>query len=736
MMYELFVRVIDMSITASVVMIAVFIARGAMGKLPKRYSYLLWAIVAVRLLCPMGISSSFSVFNLFGERNVLPAELQRDSARGWGGEWRNDGSSSLMEDYASQGRAEEANGFREPAESETRIKPVGASRADMESQSQKIVSDVEEGDFQKGRGRMEAFVKYGVIVWICVGATLLIWNFFLMFLMKRRVSKAIRLRENIYECDDIPTPFVMGFLRPRIYIPFRMGEEEQDYIIRHERYHIARKDNLAKLMAFLLTCIYWFHPLVWLSYFMMMRDMEMSCDEYVLQKSVRDIREQYSRSLLGLATNERNIGVGLIAFGESNARRRVKHIMKYKKCGKWIGMIAIGAVLVVGVACLTDARRGEADDDNKAETASTQKPGTWDLSEESQYPAVASVSIDGNQLEVQCATDEKKPKSGNYEGDSLVIQTSRDEKVIDRREVSFGKGKKVYFPAKGIELSLADYDGDGRKNDFALGQGQGADPVLGNYMNYRFFGLDADGTILEYGTSSEDGVSIRTVPGKYSPLYSPLFKRKNGELIYEGLGEEGVEDMSATIVRHISVSDEKARQEPMKSILKGIENNMPSEVVEELQKKGVWHVMRGEGSEVQYNLANGENGEDVTLRLDFTYIDGGLISYVSKDYGFTEEMKKSGGDGYPSRNLLGFADDFCGGKAKFVEGTTLEEVSRLKKKGVIEEDGNTNTIAPLELPKIWNDGNHNGYEYYGDIRGATYLLDSRIDMVVKFETVQ
>lgn len=191
--------------------------------------------------------------------------------------------------------------------------------------------------------------------------------------------------------------------------------------------------------------------------------------------------------------------------------------------------------------------------------------------------------------------------------------------------------------------------------------------------------------------------------------------------------------MSATIVRHISVSDEKARQEPMKSILKGIENNMPSEVVEELQKKGVWHVMRGEGSEVQYNLANGENGEDVTLRLDFTYIDGRLISYVSKDYGFTEEMKKSGGDGYPSRNLLGFADDFSGGKAKFVEGITLEEVSRLKKKGVIKDDGNINTIAPLKRPKIWNDGAHNHYKYYGDIRGATYLLNDRIDMVVGYE---
>lgn len=737
MIYELFVRVIDISTTASVVMIAVFIARGLMGRLPKRYSYLLWAIVAVRLLCPAGIESSFSVFNLFGDRDVLPKELQSQSVREWTAEWRRGEDSRRMGDSAGQVQKEEGENSLEKSvtsaksvESEAMAKPLGESQADMGRQSRKVSPDKEEGNARKGRRGYELFVKYGTPVWVGVGAMLVIWNLLLMFLMRKRVSKTVRLRENIYECDNIPTPFVMGFVRPRIYIPFRMAEEEQDYIIRHERCHIKRKDSLAKLAAFLITCIYWFHPLVWLSYFLMMRDMEMSCDEYVLQKSAGDIREDYSRSLLGLAANERNMGAGLIAFGESNARRRVKHIMKFKKCGNWIGMIAVGAVLVVGASCLTDAKRGDADDEKKVETADSQKPGTPDSAGESKYPVVASVAVDEYQLEVQCVTDDKNLKSGYYEGDSLMIQTSRDEKIIDRRAVSFGKGEKVYLPAKGMELSLADYDGDGRKNDFALGQGQGADPLLGNYMNYRFFGVDEDGVVAEYHTSTENGASISTVPGKYSPLYSPVFNRKKGELAYQGLAEDGVENMTTTIVRYIPISDEKAKQEPMKSLKEEIRSkHMPAKIADELREKGVWHVIRGKGTEVQYNLANGENGEEVTLRLDFTYIDGRLTEYVFKDYGFTEGMKGLAVSDWFGK-LTGFAKDFAGVESKYVDGTTVEELSKLIKKGVAKRAAHQNVIGRAEWIEKWNDGSR---EYYGDLEGAMYVWDERIDMVVGYE---
>lgn len=140
---------------------------------------------------------------------------------------------------------------------------------------------------------------------------------------------AIRWKDNIYECDNISTPFVLGIVKAKIYIPFHLGKKEREYILLHEYYHIQRKDQFIKLCAYLLCIIYWFHPLVWISYFAMIRDMEMSCDEYVLKHSANDIRADYSTLLLDFATKTQAFSAGLLAFGESDTRRRVKNIMKF-----------------------------------------------------------------------------------------------------------------------------------------------------------------------------------------------------------------------------------------------------------------------------------------------------------------------------------------------------------------------------------------------------------------------
>lgn len=247
-------------------------------------------------------------------------------------------------------------------------------------------------------------------------------------------------------------------------------------------------------------------------------------------------------------------------------------------------------------------------------------------------------------------------------------------------------------------------------------------------MKYRFFGLDEDGTILEYGTSTEDGASIGTVPGKYSPLYSPVFKRKSGELIYQGLGEEGVENMTTTIVRYIPISDEKAEQEPMKSLKEEIRSkHMPAKVADELREKDVWHVIRGEGTEVQYNLANGKSGEEVTLRLDFTYVDGRLTDYVLKDYGYTEGMKAPAVSDWAAK-LCYFAEDFAGAEStKYVDGMTVEEVSAWD---TLEGKDGVNTIGHAAWLEEWHD---EGREYYGDLEGAMYVWDERIGMVVGYD---
>ena len=192
-------------------------------------------------------------------------------------------------------------------------------------------------------------------IWFCGCIVLLVRNLFLIWRTKQTVLMAIRRKDNIYESECISTPFVLGIVRPKIYIPVNLSEQEREYILKHEQYHIRRKDQIIKICAYILCVIYWFQPLIWFAYFVMIRDMEMSCDEYVLKNSKSDIRAAYSTSLLKLATKTGDFNAGLPAFGESDIRKRVKNIMKFNAKKKWVSVVAAIAVVIVGVSCLTKA---------------------------------------------------------------------------------------------------------------------------------------------------------------------------------------------------------------------------------------------------------------------------------------------------------------------------------------------------------------------------------------------
>lgn len=125
------------------------------------------------------------------------------------------------------------------------------------------------------------------------------------------------MEENIYECDRITEPFVLGFFRPKIYIPFRLEEAEKEYILQHERYHIKRHDHQIKMLAIILLAIHWFNPFVWLAYYLMCRDMEMSCDEQVIIQLGSEIKQDYCNSILGFAMGKRTWALGTLAFGEN-----------------------------------------------------------------------------------------------------------------------------------------------------------------------------------------------------------------------------------------------------------------------------------------------------------------------------------------------------------------------------------------------------------------------------------
>lgn len=346
MLFELFTKIINISLTASVVILVVWVARGFLWKAPKKYAYVLWLIVGIRLLCPVGIASPLSIYNFVGNGSMQIEQYKSTE--------QNVDTNHDNENYdMSQNRKGDSGASVSDVSVKADTKVINdniAKKQDMPS----VDSASTGGRSKSTEEELNGLIRIASYVWVSVCVMIALWNIYLMFRMKREVSKSVRFKENIYECENIPTPFVMGLISPKIYIPFRLKKEEQTYIINHEKFHIKRKDNVVKMVAFFICCIYWFHPLVWISYLLMIRDMEMSCDEYVLQKSPEDIRVAYSESLLGFAMNKRNLGVGFLAFGESDTRKRVKHIMKFKGYGKWIGIVAVILLIVVGMSCLTD----------------------------------------------------------------------------------------------------------------------------------------------------------------------------------------------------------------------------------------------------------------------------------------------------------------------------------------------------------------------------------------------
>ena len=185
--------------------------------------------------------------------------------------------------------------------------------------------------------------------------------------IKRKLLTATLVKGNIYESDRIGTAFVCGFIHPKIYVPVGVGDTDLSYILEHERTHIKRKDYLIKPLAFFTLILHWFNPLMWLSFALMSRDMEMSCDESVLQKMSHDAKSGYSSSLLTLSVKRNGLfAANPLAFGESHVKARIKNILNYKNPTFWVIAVASVIAIVVGIGLFTNPIVTKPDDKSLA----------------------------------------------------------------------------------------------------------------------------------------------------------------------------------------------------------------------------------------------------------------------------------------------------------------------------------------------------------------------------------
>jgi beta-lactamase regulating signal transducer with metallopeptidase domain len=337
---EGFLPVLNMSLTAGFVIVAVLIARLLLKRAPKTFSYALWAVVLFRLLCPLSIGSAFS---------IIPTDLYSGSVIS---AWSDDyiGETVTYHDNLPEYDTAVAHGRTPIAAGEggryVVTAPDGVSEPDTVADTVIPV--------------LSRLWLWGILAMLAYSAVSLIR-------LRRKLVGAVFLRENIYLADRIATPFVIGVIRPKIYLPSTLSEQEQRYIILHEQTHLRRLDHIVRLFSFLALCIHWFNPLVWLAFMLSGKDMEMSCDEAVIKKLGGGIRADYSASLLSLSTGRRII-VGMpLAFGEGNTKGRIKNVLNYKKPALWIIIAAIivtGAVAVCLLSNPLESRNDEISTDD------------------------------------------------------------------------------------------------------------------------------------------------------------------------------------------------------------------------------------------------------------------------------------------------------------------------------------------------------------------------------------
>ena len=319
--YTFLPKILNMSLTASVAIVFVLLLRLLLKKAPKVISYALWAVVLIRLLCPVSIESGLSLFGLLDTPTVDMTE-----------------HSSAVEYIPSNIVHTE---FPEV------VLPVpGVGEA--------ITEVLPQGEEQLRADPLEGPIFIATYVWWGGILVMAIYGIVTYLRLRRKLITASPLRDNIYLADDIDSPFVMGLFRPKIYLPSAMEEREQSYILLHEQHHIRRLDHVVKAVAFVALCIHWFNPLVWVAFILSGKDMEMSCDEAVVRKLGTQIRADYTASLLSLATGKRIIAGMPLAFGEGNTKGRIRNLANWKKPAFWVVLVAVIACIVLAVCLLTN----------------------------------------------------------------------------------------------------------------------------------------------------------------------------------------------------------------------------------------------------------------------------------------------------------------------------------------------------------------------------------------------
>ena len=306
MIATIFLELLNISITAGWIVLAVMLLRLCLKKTPKWISCVLWGIVALRLLVPVHITSSLS---LIPSAAVIPRDI----------------TTAATPAIHSGIRAVNST-----------VNPVLAAHMDTAG------------------GVLQMVLHYASIVWIAGMGLMMLYSCLSSSLLRQQVRASLKLEGNVYACDEVASPFVLGVFRPRIYVPSGLTPEQLEYVLAHENAHIKRRDHWWKPLGFLLLSVYWFNPLMWVAYTLLSRDIEQACDEKVIASMSNARKKGYSQALAACSMQRRMILVCPVAFGEVSVKTRIKGILNYKKPAFWVILASVAVCTAVAVCFLTD----------------------------------------------------------------------------------------------------------------------------------------------------------------------------------------------------------------------------------------------------------------------------------------------------------------------------------------------------------------------------------------------
>ncbi|MBO5294887.1 MAG: hypothetical protein J6B71_06585 [Clostridia bacterium] len=308
-MEQIFLKILNMSISASYIVLAVLVLRLLLKQAPKWIRTVLWGIVAVRLVCPFSFES---IISLIPSAETVSPDIMLDQTP------EIHTGISVVDQVVN------------PAIGQTFTPTPGVSA-----------------------NPLQVWIPILALVWIAGIAALLFYTVISYVRIKRKIGTAVLLCDNVYQSETVVSPFVLGLFKPKIYLSFRMSSQDMAHVIAHERAHIRRKDHIWKPFGFLLLILHWFNPLLWLGYALFCRDIELACDEKVIRELDRDKRADYSQALLTCSVKGQRIAACPLAFGEVGVKERIRSVLRYKKPAFWLSLIAVLLCIAAALCFLT-----------------------------------------------------------------------------------------------------------------------------------------------------------------------------------------------------------------------------------------------------------------------------------------------------------------------------------------------------------------------------------------------